>query len=287
MIERLVIINKDGWKKMSRVVDTVREIRSLFRCLRDGRYDMVIDLQGLLRSGLITISTGAPVRVGFAAAREGSTLFYNWKVGTQRDMHAVERYLKVAGVFGCDNGNVIFPLPHPETESDTVKSVRETLGHYAVLVPGARWETKIWPAENFGRLASMLPLKSVIVGGGKDIPIADRIITMAGKKAVSLAGRTTLPDLVEIMRGARLAVSNDSGPMHIAAALNVPVVAVFGPTSPERTGPYGKGHVIIRSELKCSPCFRKECRDFRCMEGISPEEVFERIRGLLSAGPRR
>ena len=80
-----------------------------------------------------------------------------------------------------------------------------------------------------------------------------------------------------------MVVSNDSGPMHIGAALNIPVAALFGPTSPERTGPYGKGHVIIRSERKCAPCFRKRCRDFRCMEEITPETVFEKIKGFFCA----
>jgi heptosyltransferase-1 len=283
MIDGLVIINKDMWKKISRTGETVREIRGLFRSLRGAGYDMVIDLQGLLRSGLITMSTGAHLRIGFAGAREGSTFFYNKKVSTGRDMHAVERYLKIAEELGCDGGRVLFPFPPEKGGLPGIKEFKASLNDYAVLVPGARWDTKIWPAERFGMLASMLPLKSVVIGSGKDVPIADRIVGIAGGKAVSLAGRTTLAELVEIMRGARMVISNDSGPMHIAAALNVPVAALFGPTSPERTGPYGKGHVIVRSERGCSPCFRKRCRDFRCMQEISPEAVFGKIRGLLPA----
>lgn len=277
MIDGLIIINKDEWKKISVIGETVREIRELFRRLRGERYDVVIDLQGLLRSGLITMITGAPERVGFAEAREGSTFFYNRKISAARDLHAIERYLKVAGDLGCKSKDVIFPFPFPRRGLSGIKEFKTSLKDYAVLVPGARWNTKIWPAENFGRLAAMLPLKSVVVGSGKDVPIADRIVEMAGGKAVSLAGRTTLAELVEVMRDARVVISNDSGPMHIAAALNVPVAALFGPTSPERTGPYGKGHVIIRSEKECSPCFRKQCRDLRCMKDISPESVFEKI----------
>ncbi|MEJ2685377.1 MAG: lipopolysaccharide heptosyltransferase I [Candidatus Sulfobium sp.] len=281
MIDGLIIINKDMWKKISRTGQTLREIRALFRRLRDGGYDMVIDLQGLLRSGLITASTGAPLRIGFAEAREGSTLFYSRRVGTGRNMHAVERYLEVAHELGCNSGDVIFPFPLVKSGLKRIKELKTSLRDYVVLVPGARWDTKVWPAESFGRLASMLPLKSVVVGNGKDVAIADRIVGMAGGKTVSLAGRTTLAELIEVMRDARMVVSNDSGPMHIAAALNVPVAALFGPTSPERTGPYGKGHVIIRSERECSPCFRKRCRDFRCMAEISPEAVFGKIRGFF------
>jgi lipopolysaccharide heptosyltransferase I len=281
MIDGMVIINKDMWKKISRAGETVREIRCLFKGLRNAGYDMVIDLQGLLRSGLITMSTGSPLRIGFAEAREGSTFFYNKKVSTGRNMHAVERYLKIAEELGCDSGRVIFPFPLKKGGLNGIREFKTSLKDYVVLVPGARWNTKIWPAERFGRLASMLPLKSVVIGSGKDIPLADRIVDIAGGKAVSLAGRTTLAELVEIMRGARLVISNDSGPMHIAAALNVPVAALFGPTSHLRTGPYGKGHVIVQSEIKCSPCFKKRCRDVKCMEEISSEAVFEKIRGLL------
>lgn len=281
MIDGVVIINKDMWKKISRAGRTLMEIGALFSGLRSGGYDMVIDLQGLLRSGLITASTGAPLRIGLAEAREGSTLFYNRKVSTGREMHAVERYLEVAHELGCNSRDVIFPFPLVKNGLKGIRELKASLNDYVVLVPGARWDTKVWPAESFGRLASMLPLKSVVVGSSKDAPIADRIVGMAGGKTVSLAGRTTLAELIEVMRDARMVVSNDSGPMHIAAALNVPVAAIFGPTSPERTGPYGRGHVIIRSERECSPCFRKKCRDFRCMAEIRPESVLERIRGFF------
>jgi heptosyltransferase-1 len=278
MISSLVVINKDMWKKVSGTGETVREIRQLFRRLRGEGYDMVIDLQGLLRSGLIAMCTGAPLRVGFAEAREGSTFFYNRKVSADRNMHAVERYLRVAGELGCSSRDVIFPFPLMKKGVKRIKEVKTSLKDYVIMVPGARWDTKIWPAESFGRLASMLPLKSVVVGSGKDVPIADRIVEMSRGRAVSFAGKTTLRELVEIMRYADMVISNDSGPMHIAAALNIPVAALFGPTSPDRTGPYGKGHVIIRSGVECSPCFRKRCGDLKCLAEISAEEVFEKIR---------
>jgi ADP-heptose:LPS heptosyltransferase len=108
--------------------------------------------------------------------------------------------------------------------------------------------------------------------------IAEKVVQSSGGKAISMAGRTSLKELIELMRNARLVISNDSGPMHIAAGFNVPVFAIFGPTSPVRTGPYGKGHTIIKSDLECAPCFRKQCSDLRCMKGITVEHVYERIR---------
>lgn len=283
MVGRLIAINKDLWKKISRAADTARDVKRLFGEIRKERYDLAIDLQGLLRSGLITMASGAPVRLGFAEAREGSRFFYTDRVKGGRDLHAVDRYLKIAAAMGCESDKTVFPLPPFKNEGSWVRSFLKDLGEYAVLVPGARWKTKIWPAENFGKVASMIPMRSVVVGSSADTEFANEIVSSSRGRAVSVAGKTALTELVEIMRGARLAISNDSGPMHIAAAVGVPVIAIFGPTSPERTGPYGKSHFIVRSGAKCSPCFKKKCADLKCMKDVTPEEVGKKVSELLGA----
>ena len=107
--------------------------------------------------------------------------------------------------------------------------------------------------------------------------IAEKVVQTSQGKAISLAGKTGLRELIEVMRHARIVISNESGPMHIAAGFKVPVVAIFGPTSPVRTGPYGKGHIINKSDLKCAPCFKKHCRDLKCMQGITVDAVYEKI----------
>jgi ADP-heptose:LPS heptosyltransferase len=346
MIDRLWVIHKDAWKKIRNMKETVGELKNLFRELKMEEFDLVIDLQGLLRSGVITAATGAPIRIGFKEAREGSRLFYTHSVEGGKDMHAVDRYLKIADFLGCDVSRVVFPLPdftnefismHSQLSFPRAKRVgnpsdspleKEDKGgclqerfrtsrndrlttesdfsnnhprsspssfilhpssfdsplsfeEYAVLVPGSRWETKIWPPENFGKLAALLPFNAVIAGSGNDAAIADVIVALSEGKAVSLAGKTNLKELVEIMRKARFVVSNDSGPMHIAAALGVPVFAVFGPTDPLRTGPYGKGHTIIRADVSCAPCFRKKCDDMKCMKSLSVEKVYSEIKSRL------
>ncbi len=283
MISRLIVINKDLWKKISRAADTVLEVRRLFKELRRERYDLAVDLQGLLRSGLITMASGAPVRVGFKEAREGSSLFYTARVRGGKDLHAVDRYMKIAAALGCKTDSVEFPLP-PVVDGKDLKSFRKEHGEYIVIVPGARWDTKIWPAAYFGEVASRLPTRSVVVGSRADRGIAEKVVESSRGKAVSLAGSTTLTELIEIMKGASLVISNDSGPMHIAAAVGVPVVAIFGPTSPERTGPYGDLHVIVRSGAACSPCFKKKCGDWKCMKEVRPSEVYKKARHLLPAG---
>jgi heptosyltransferase-1 len=273
LIDRLWVIRKDLWKSLSRSAETAREIRQLFRGLRKERYDLAVDLQGLLRSGLITMASRATMRVGFREAREGSRLFYTHLVTGGRDVHAVDRYLKIASFLGCPTSEVRFPLEAPGPPPEGLSS-----GDYAVLVPGARWKAKRWPAERFGGLASMLPLKSVIVGAGADREIAASVVEHSGGKAVSLAGETTLGELVAVIKNASFMVCNDSGPMHIAAALGVPVFAVFGPTSPLRTGPYGGIHTVIREELPCAPCYRKGgCKEMKCLESITVERVYRAI----------
>ena len=279
MIERLWVINKDAWKKIDNAKNTVTEISNLFKKLKTEKFDLVIDLQGLLRSGIITSATRAPVRIGFQEAREGSRFFYTNKVTGGKDIHAVDRYLKIASFLGCDVSRVSFPFP--EESFSTFNSQLLTLnlpGEYAVLVPGARWKTKRWPAEKFGELASRLPVQSIIVGSKADKDSADVIVSLSAGKAVSLAGKTSLKELIAVMRKAKLVVSNDSGPMHIAAALGIPVFAIFGPTDPRRTGPYGKGHTIISTAMPCAPCFKKTCEDVKCLEGLSVDKVFEIIK---------
>jgi ADP-heptose:LPS heptosyltransferase len=234
----------------------------------------VIDLQGLLRSGIITKATGAPFRIGFQEAREGSRFFYTHKVRGGKDIHSVDRYLRIADFLGCDISEIVFPFP---LYDDRIPPKLETT-EYAVIVPGARWKTKRWPAKKFGKLISLLPIDTVIVGSQNDLLIANEILAASEKQTISLTGKTNLHELIEVIKGARFIVSNDSGPMHIAAALNIPVFAIFGPTDPLRTSPYGENHTVIRVDISCAPCFKKTCNSIDCMQKLSVEDVYEAIR---------
>ncbi len=280
MVKRLWVINKDQWKNLKKIKETAIEIKSLFKKLEDESYDLVIDLQGLLRSGILTYATRASVRVGFKEAREGSILFYTHKVEGGREIHAVDRYLKIASAVGCEIKDVKFPMPLIK-ESENVKKLKEDIGDYAVLVPGARWKTKRWLPANFGKLASMLDIKTVIVGSSSDAEIAKGIEFCSGGKALSIAGKTDIKELISIIRGARYVITNDSGPMHIAAAFGVPVVAIFGPTNPVRTGPYGRNHIIVKSDIRCAPCYKKNCKSVKCMNDVSVEKVYKAVGDIL------
>jgi lipopolysaccharide heptosyltransferase I len=274
LIHKLWIIDKDSWKKPRNLRRTWSQIWKLQRDLRRERFDLVLDLQGLLRSALIALATGVGERVGFESAREGSKFFYKYRVSTDTELHAVEKNLLFAKFVGCDQAEPVFPLPPLGEVPEAVRN----MGHYAVIAPSAGTLVKRWPAEYFGRLASMLPVPSVVVGGRSDAALGEEVARLSGSRAVSLAGRTSFKELGALIRDSQFLVSSDTGPMHLAAALNAPVFAIFGPTSPVRTGPYGKIHTIIRLELPCSPCFtRKPCPDWRCIRDITPEVVFRTI----------
>ncbi|HEC96962.1 MAG TPA: glycosyltransferase family 9 protein [Nitrospirae bacterium] len=270
MIKRLWVIHKEDWKRPSRLMSTVSELGNLFRGLRSERYDLVIDLQGLLRSGLITALSGASLRVGFSDARELSPFFYNLKVRGGTGIHAVDRYLKLASLIGIDTDGVDFRLPSTQ---DTFHSK----GAYYVVVPGARWPTKRWPVEYFIDVIKALPTTAVIVGSREDIDIAGTIALNTSGHSINMAGKTDLKRLFSIIEGASFMLSNDSGPMHSGAALSVPVYAMFGPTSEVLTGPYGDGHRVFRADIGCSPCFRKTCATMRCMREITPRQVIKAI----------
>ena len=277
LISRIWVIEKDKWRAFKSLSFTLRNLNNLKKTLQEEAFDIVIDLQGLLRSGLLSYVSGAPVRIGFREAREGAGLFYTHKIEGGKDIHAVDRYLKIAGFLGCDIKNIEPPA------LKTGDIVQNKINYeYVVIAPGARWQTKKWHPECFGELAARLNLKSVVVGSSADIEIADQVVKNSRGNAVSLAGKTSLKELIGIISRAKFVVTNDSGPMHIAAALNIPVFAIFGPTNPMRTGPYGKNNTVVKTKVSCAPCYKKKCRSVKCMDSVSVEEVFNVIKEKTS-----
>ncbi|MBI5026995.1 MAG: lipopolysaccharide heptosyltransferase I [Nitrospirae bacterium] len=302
LINNLIIFNKDEWGQFKDISKTVGEMFAVIKELRAKSFDLVIDLQGLLRSGIISFFASAPVKIGFEEAREGSRLFYNKRISVNGSLHAVDKYLEIAKAILKEHRiqnteKVEFPLYIDRTAKESVKKLlSETSTYsggrlkekeYVVIVPSARWQTKRWPAEYFGALIAGLPIPSVITGGNADKEIAQKVVDSSKGNGIDLSGRTNLKELIALIAGAKAVVSNDSGPMHIAAALNIPVVALFGPTDPEKTGPYGwnrpgaYGLTVLRSSLNCSPCFKKTCKEPICMSAIPVKTVFEELRKYL------
>jgi lipopolysaccharide heptosyltransferase I len=261
-----------GWRSPRAAADLVRFTRDLGR----RKFDLVIDLQGLFRSGWLAFATMAPYRVGPANAREGAWLFYTHRVPTGTpEQHAIERYLTIAQAVGCERGPVEFPFAVDDADRQYV--ARLTPARYAVLMPGANWLTKQWPVERFaalvGPLRERFGLDSVVAGGPDTAHLAEKIPATA-----NLAGRTNLRQLVALLERAELVVANDSGPMHIAAALGRPLVTPFGPTNPVRTGPYRRMNAVLRVDIPCSPCYARRCSHVSCLRWIDTEPVLELAR---------
>lgn len=241
--------------------------------LRGRNFDLVLDLQGLLRSGWIAWRTRAPYRVGFANAREGAPLFYNHRVEVATtEQHAIDRYLTLAQAVGCERGPVEYVFAVDDQDRRHVASMVPE--RYAVLMPGANWETKRWPAERFAAMVKPLReqfgLSSIIAGGLDAGPMA----AMA-PEAVNLVGRTNLRQLVALLERAELVIANDSGPMHVAAALGRPLVTPYGPTNPVRTGPYQLDGSVIRLDIPCSPCYSRKCSHVSCLNSLGVEPVLQ------------
>jgi lipopolysaccharide heptosyltransferase I len=271
-------------------------IISFRKRLREGKFDIAIDMQGLFRSALIAYLSGASARVGFLDAKELAPLFYTDKVDAPRKLHAVERNLKLAASLGCEIREIKFPLTVDRGAlvgaSEFLKQNQlNTRKPLITLVPGGRWEKKRWPAHSFTRLAGLLSQElnaSILFIGNNEEEKLINGIRAAMKTQSTEAIDLPLPKLTALLSKSDVVVTNDSGPIHIAAALGTPVVALFGPTDPEQTGPYTKKQLIIRKDMECIPCFRKRCiyDSFVCMESITPEEVFEGIKSMLNRQSR-
>jgi heptosyltransferase-1 len=267
-----------AWRDLGAGVDLVRFKQDL----RRRRFDLVIDLQGLLRSGWLAWLTRAPVRVGFANARELAWAFYTHRVhvGTMQQ-HALQRYLRVAEALGCPTSPIEFQFPVTDADRRHIDRVLGDVRRFAVLLPAANWPTKRWPIEYFASLAGplrqRLGLASVVAGGPDSVELARRI-----PAALNLAGNTTLPQLVALFERADLVIANDSGPMHIAAALHRPLVALFGPTSPLRTGPFGREDSVLRLDMPCSPCFSRRCSHQSCLRWLNVDAVLRLAEAQLA-----
>jgi heptosyltransferase I len=262
---------------------------ALARRLRRGGFDLVADLQGLFRSGLMTWLARAPRRIGLSDAREGVRLFYNEVVEVPH-AHAVDRYLRAARHLGCGDGPIEFPLG---SSPEDVEHVSRLVGaappprSLIAVNPSARWDTKLWGDDRFAALIEKLPRDRVAVtGSAADAPRIEKIV--GGSRSVAtvrnLAGQTDLAQLAELYRRCSVVITNDSGPMHVAAAVGTPVVAIFGPTDPFLTGPYGKRHVVLRAGVPCSPCLKDHCTHtprMECMSLVTVEQVLAAVQPFL------
>jgi ADP-heptose:LPS heptosyltransferase len=213
-------------------------------------------------------------------------------------MHAVDRYLEAARFLGADPSPVTFVLPSGDEDEARAEALLAEAGvrpgePVVVLNPQARWPTKLWEEDRFAHVGEALARRCrariVVTGSLSDLPLARRLAARMNPAPFLAAGRTDLRLLIALLKRVDLLVTLDSGPMHVAAALGTPLVALFGPTDPQLNGPYGASGGILRVSLPCSPCLKRRCQiedDRLCMRSISEEEVADAAVAMLSAGSK-
>ncbi len=260
-------------------------LRSLITQLRDKRFDAVLDLQGLFRTAALARLSGCPRRFGPIWRREFAHHFYTTAVPVKPEwVHVVDYYMEILKTMGVGDRAVEFVLP---AKPEAAQAVAALLGsrrieaqRYAVLIPGSAQTSKCWPAERFGALADRLAqnygLSIVATGSAAEAPVIEEIARHAKTPIVSLAGRTSLPQLVEVMRGARIVISNDTGPGHIAAALGRPLVMMFSWSNPLRVGPYQRPECVIARDLSERGLAIRSRNPAHAISNITLEEVWER-----------
>ena len=284
--------------------------------LRSANYDLAIDLHGQFRSAIFALATAAPTRIGFdrprrrhqpltrdlpletldhawQGAREGSWIAYTHRIPIPTlDVHAIDRYLWLSGLLGLPDSEPTFHLPSDESAIQRVSALLKSnaldVKPLLLLAPGTVWETKHWIPSHFAEVGQYFLAEGwsvALIGAGRDRTACAAVQTTL-RGAVDLCGKTTLLELVELIRRARLCVSNDSGPMHLAAALDTPVVAVFGPTDPVWVGPYNRPDSVVRAGVPCSPCYLRKLREcpfsHRCMHEVTPTMVIDRAKRVLA-----
>jgi lipopolysaccharide heptosyltransferase I len=292
---RLVINDRSDASGGTSLVSAVRE-------LRRARYDVAIDLQGLIKSALLARGSGAPRVIGFSAsyARERlARLLYTdahdpgrgGLFDPRETRHVVEINLGLLELLGLPATKPEFPIDH--VDSDAARWVaQQTGGRYALLNPGAAWPNKRWPPSRLAAVAAALRdrhgLMSAVLWGPGEEALAQEVVAGAGAGAAVASPKTTIADLVALARGATLMVSGDTGPTHIAAALGTPLVGIYGPTRPARNGPMSPDDETVSRDAICECHHRRRCtRERMCLLDIEVEEVMAAVERRLSTGATR
>ena len=272
------------------------EMLASVQTMRAHQFDWAIDLQGLARSSIFAWLADAGLTIGLDNLREGSregarALYDLFPLRAPPEMHAVDRYLAVLPLLGVPVHQNFEWLPkRPDIAAQLEQKWPASKSNWITLLPGGRWDNKRWPASNFAQLISLMrqhnDAKFVILGSKDEQALGQSIAATDPERCLNLAGQTSLIELIEWIRLSRLVITNDTGPMHIAAALRRPVVALFGPTFPASTGPYGQlANVLQNTTLPCVPCLRQRCayRDpLACLHSITPLAVAQKATATLA-----
>lgn len=289
-LDQIIISRRKSWVKGLGGAQWrihLKAILTLVKTLRDRRYDMLFDFQFSLKGALLIALARANRKIGFGRGlehQEHSYLVLNERIpAVSMEIHALTRGLLMLKAVGIESKSVEYRLPIAAEHRKRAEQLLRQNGWpdrqpFAAINPMAKWETKLWDQQRFAEVADALQkdykLPVIFTGGPEDRPYIDALLGRMRTEAPNLAGRTDLLTLAALLQQATVMVTTDTGPMHIAAAMDTPTVALFGPTAPWRTGPYGEGHRVIQAHKACRPCYKRHCAEAAaCMMAISVEEV--------------
>ncbi len=261
----------------------------LRRRLRREPCDLVLDLHASFRSGLFGLTNPGGIRIGFADAKELNPLFQHRRIEVPDSVvHAVDKNMLFCHYLRCPPDKGDFQLYSSDRDRVAAFLQGHRLGNDDILVyvnPAARWRTKFWGAGRWAELADRLigeaGLRVVFAGSAKDRDYIAGVSARMSRTPIVAAGELSLTETVALLQRSAVYAGLDSGPMHMAAMAGVPVVALFGPTNPERVGPYGVEHRLVRNEgLACLGCRKRRCGVPRCMDGITVDQVYRAVLSL-------
>ncbi len=275
----IIPIDISTWRKNPNI-HALRQLMQFARALRAAKYDCAIDFQGLIKSALLTRISGAPLRIGFSwkAIKEPiASLLYTEKV-TPKQVHIVNQLRELLLPLGIHPDEERVPLFASEETQQVVLDKLHHLSGYVLINPGGLWPTKRWHPERFLALAQQIVKKGipVVITWAKAEEEPLRFISHYTESGIYKIS-TTLEELVALCARARLFIGGDTGPLHIATAMGIPTVALFGPTNSQRNGPLSKEDVVVERILPCRPCYKRErcpLGHWKCMEEISVEAVY-------------
>jgi heptosyltransferase I len=290
-LDELITVDTHAWRANWWM--GLRQIWYVTRHLRRASFDLCIDFQGLLKSALFAYVSGAPQRLGFPRqlCREPLSVVFTNLRGPLVDptAHVVDQAVELLQALGVTTSERRFTIPLTDADEHFAERVWRELGlrsdvPVVVLYPGAAWKTKRWGELNFARLNDALirrfQVRTLLTWGPGEEFLVQRV-ARATAYTPAIAPATTLLQLAALIARCRVFVGGDTGPLHLAAAVGTPTVALFGPSSPQRNGPYGPGHVVLHRQLPCSHCYQRTCNHWECLPGIEVETVVNAVGSLL------
>jgi heptosyltransferase I len=289
LVDEVHTVNLKAWGSSLFSISTVQQIATVWNDVRGAHYDLAIDLQGAMRSALLARWSGAPTVYGAAEPRESPASLWYTRKAVARGRHVVEQNLSVAaaiteGDAKLSRRDISCQLPQdPQAEMRVERQLTERgVGEFAILNPGAGWGAKRWPAERYGEVAcglARLGLDSILnYGPGEEALVR---VAEAASAGTAQGMSCSITELIALTRRARLFIGGDTGPLHLAAALSIPLVAIYGPTDPARNGPYGASGVVLRHPESLTSHTRRAAAEEGLL-AIGSEAVVRAAKQLLS-----